>query len=78
MKILLETEYDKKLCDYYYSVRSKHFHSGEYVFNEFFLNLEMHNDFAFHERAKTFVKFQEQIRKAVVAYINQFILVISA
>lgn len=74
MKRYLADNYNKKLCDYYYSVRSKHFHAGEYIYNEYEVNLEMHTDTVFVEMLKEFILFQEQLRMCLVNWIERNLL----
>lgn len=71
MKKYLADSYNKKLCDYYYSVRSKHFHAGEYIYNEYEVNFEMHTDTIFVEMLKEFILFQEQLRMCLVNWIER-------
>lgn len=66
---------DKKLLDYYYgTIRSGHFHSGEFYFNEYNITMQFDTDFVFSERKAHYLKFNNAIRSAVINWINTTVL----
>lgn len=66
---------DKKLLDYYYgTIRSGHFHSGEFYFNEYNVTMQFDTDFGFAERKDNYLKFNNFIRSAIINWINKNIV----
>ncbi|MEN9503952.1 MAG: hypothetical protein RI964_3237 [Pseudomonadota bacterium] len=70
-----ENGFDKKLTDYFYGrVRSSHFHSGKFLFNENSINLQTESDFLFNEKFEEFHNFYNIARYVLVNWINKEIL----
>lgn len=65
---------DKKLLDYFYSIRSGHFHSGKFYFGEFETSLLSEVDFLLKERTNDYFKFNNLIREALVVWVEKNIL----
>jgi len=66
---------DKKLLDYYYgTIRSGHFHSGEFYFNEYNVTMQFDTDFGQTERRDNYLKFNNAIRGAFINWIKLNIL----
>ncbi|EAT9511995.1 hypothetical protein GPG92_001082, partial [Salmonella enterica subsp. enterica serovar Montevideo] len=63
-------DFKKEISDYFYSVRSGHFHSGKFHFGEFNVNLQRNIDFAFKERQMDYVTFNNYIRYAITKWIE--------
>ena len=68
------SENDKKLLDYYYSIRSGHFHSGKFYFGEFEVSLLSEIDSLFKQRGENYNKFNNLIREALVSWIEKNII----
>ena len=66
--------YDKKLCDYYYSLRSSHFHAGKFHFRELNPSLMVETDFIFTRQHELFFKFYETMRATIVNWIETHII----
>ncbi|WP_439870822.1 hypothetical protein [Pseudomonas syringae] len=62
--------FDKDLSDYFYSVRSKHFHAGKFLFDEY--DVEFQRDIAFSFQAKhaDFDNFSRYIRIAIISWVR--------
>lgn len=74
MKYLNE-DYDKKLCDFLYgNVRSGHFHSGEFFFQEFALSLDVTFQNEYFNLRDKFVKSRNILRKAIINWIRVHVL----
>ena len=67
-------ENNKKLLDYYYSIRSGHFHSGKFYFGEFETSLLSEVNFLLKEKTKDYFQFNNLIREAFINWIEQNIL----
>ena len=67
-------EYNKPLCDHYYSIRSSHFHSGKFHFHENNPSLMTETDTLFYSKINEFNEFYRNIRVTVVSWIEQAIL----
>lgn len=67
-------EYNKSLCDHYYSIRSSHFHSGKFHFHENNPSLMTETDTLFYSKINSFNEFYRNIRVTVVNWIEQSIL----
>ncbi|EBM0701608.1 hypothetical protein AHL28_20225 [Salmonella enterica subsp. enterica serovar Montevideo] len=70
MKKYRNSDFKKEISDYFYSVRSGHFHSGKFHFGEFNVNLQRNIDFAFKERQMDYVTFNNYIRYAITKWIE--------
>ncbi len=66
--------FDKKLSDYFYTVRSSHFHSGKFAFDEFNINLQREVSFSFKEKNADYINFNKYIRIALVNWIGRNLL----
>ncbi|MBO0491897.1 hypothetical protein [Pseudomonas sp. Marseille-Q1929] len=66
--------YDKKLCDYYYSLRSSHFHAGKFHFRELNPSLLIETDLIFANQHKLFFDFYETMRATIVNWLETYIL----
>lgn len=68
-------EADKKLLDYMYGkVRSGHFHSGEFLFHEFDVELNSSANPKFFTARNDLIKARSQLRKTFVEWINSELL----
>lgn len=68
-------EYDKKLMDFIYGkVRSGHFHSGEFPFMEFNINLNNSLDAHFFIKQEQFFRAKNILRKTFINWIKKNIL----
>jgi len=65
---------DKKLLDYYYSIRSGHFHSGKFYFGEFDVSLLAEVNFLLKEKTKEYFQFNNLIREALISWVEENIL----
>ncbi len=65
---------DKKLLDYYYSIRSGHFHSGKFYFGEFNTSLLSEINFLFKEKTQENFRFNRLIREALINWVEKNIL----
>lgn len=75
MKKYLEGEYDKDICDLIYgNIRSGHFHSGEFFFNEYSLNMDIALNHAFEKQMNIFVKSRVLLRRAIINWIKKELL----
>ncbi|WP_158704811.1 hypothetical protein [Aeromonas hydrophila] len=68
------SEYNKPLCDHYYSLRSSHFHSGKFHFHENNPSLMTETDSLFYKKINEFNEFYKNIRVTIVNWIEQSIL----
>lgn len=67
-------DYNKKLSDHYYSIRSSHFHSGKFYFHEYNPSLMTETDILFYKKINEFNEFYRTIRGAIVNWIEQEVL----
>ncbi|MEZ6934005.1 hypothetical protein [Aeromonas sp. S19(2024)] len=67
-------DFDKRLTDYFYTVRSSHFHGGRFAFDEFDVNLQREISFSFKEKTADYVNFNTYIRIALVNWVKSNIL----
>lgn len=66
---------DEKLLDYCYgAIRSGHFHSGEFRFNEYDINLCAEFDDSFQEKLNLMNRSNSMLRLCFVNWINEKIL----
>jgi len=65
---------DKKLLDYYYSIRSGHFHSGKFYFGEFETSLLSEVNFLLKEKTNDYLKFNNIVREALISWVEKNIL----
>lgn len=68
-------EFNKKEIDLIYSIRSKLFHAGEFSFFEYDFELDPYSDAMFIEFHKYYMRFKYILRKTIVSWINQNILI---
>lgn len=67
--------FNKKMTDYFYGgVRSSHFHSGKFLFNENLISLQTESDFLFKEKLEEFNDFYDTARYTLINWINKEIL----
>jgi len=66
--------FDKQLCDYFYSVRSGHFHAGRFYFDEYAVNFQREIALTFHERTADHENFSRYVRIAIINWIRKEIL----
>ncbi|MEQ4185204.1 hypothetical protein [Pseudomonas amygdali] len=69
--------FDKKLSDYFYSVRSGHFHSGKFYFEEFSVNFQREIALEFSARTQDLENFNRFVRAAIVGWIEQELIPLS-
>ncbi|WP_337028673.1 hypothetical protein [Pantoea eucalypti] len=74
LKEYLPLDYKKEVCDYFYSLRSSHFHSGKFHFGEFSINFHREIDFLFKEINEDYLAFNDYIRFAIVKWIEMKLL----
>lgn len=67
-------DFDKKLSDYFYSVRSSHFHAGRFYFDEYSMNMQREIAFSFQEKTDDYFNFSRYIRIAIVNWVMNEIL----
>lgn len=67
-------DFDKRLTDYFYTVRSSHFHGGKFAFDEFNVNFQREVSFSFKEKIADYVNFNNYIRTALVNWIESNLL----
>lgn len=68
-------EDNKKLLDYYYSIRSGHFHSGKFYFGEFEVSLLAEVNFLLKEKTIDYNRFNNLIREALINWVEKNILI---
>lgn len=66
--------FDKKLCDYFYSVRSGHFHAGRFYFDEYAVNFQREVALTFQEKTADHENFSRYVRMAIINWIRKEIL----
>lgn len=66
--------YNKKLCDHYYSLRSSHFHAGEFHFLDSNPSLLTETDMFFVSKKDQFAEFYNTIRGSIVTWIREEVL----
>jgi hypothetical protein len=75
MSKYLKEDYDKDLCDFLYgNVRSGHFHSGEFFFQEFALSLDVTFQTEYFRMRDKYIKARNILRKAIISWIRIHIL----
>ncbi|MED1795891.1 hypothetical protein P4V54_24825 [Brevibacillus nitrificans] len=75
MSRYLKEDYDKEMCDFLYgNIRSGHFHSGEFFFNEFALSLDVTFQNEYFKLLDKYTQARNILRKAIVAWIRVHIL----
>lgn len=74
LNVFAPENYDKKLCDYYYSLRSSHFHAGKFHFRELNPSLLIETDLIFARQHKLFFEFYETMRATIVNWVETYIL----
>ncbi|MCH7332422.1 hypothetical protein [Acinetobacter modestus] len=67
-------DFDKRLTDYFYTVRSSHFHGGKFAFDEFNVNFQREISFSFKEKNADYINFNNYIRIALVNWVKSNIL----
>jgi len=67
-------DFEKKLSDYFYSVRSSHFHAGRFYFDEYSMNMQREIAFSFKEKVADYFNFSRYIRIAIVNWVTSEIL----
>ncbi|SFD12904.1 hypothetical protein [Pseudoalteromonas denitrificans] len=67
-------DFDKKISDYFYTVRSSHFHAGRFHFDEFAMNMQREISFTFKEKTEDYVNFSNYIRVALINWVKRVIL----
>lgn len=67
-------DFDKNLSDYFYSVRSSHFHAGRFYFDEYSMNMQREIAFSFKEKTDDYFNFSRYIRIAIVNWVENEIL----
>ncbi|RCV88462.1 hypothetical protein DU505_13695 [Billgrantia montanilacus] len=67
-------DFDRKLSDYFYSVRSSHFHAGKFYFDEYSMNMQREIAFSFQEKTDDYFNFSRYIRIAIVNWVMSEIL----
>lgn len=66
---------NKKLTDYFYgSIRSSHFHSGKFFFNENSINLQIEFDALSKEKQDDYFLFYNTVRGAIVTWVQTELL----
>lgn len=68
------TEDDKKLLDFFYSVRSGHFHSGKFYFDEFNTSLLTEIGFSFKMKQDDYFRFDKYLRTTLINWIEKVLL----
>lgn len=63
-------DFDKELTDYFYSVRSKHFHAGKFLFDEYEIEFQRDVAFSFNTKNSDFINFSKYIRIVIVSWIK--------
>ncbi|WP_206137905.1 hypothetical protein [Burkholderia sp. Se-20373] len=66
--------FDKQLCDYFYSVRSGHFHAGKFYFDEYEVNFQREVALTFQEKLADHENFNRYVRVAIINWIRKEIL----
>jgi hypothetical protein len=75
MEEYLTESYNKKLLDYYYgNIRSGHFHSGTFSFNEYSISLLTEVDKLFKEKRDDMLIFNDLIRNCIINWVEKKIL----
>lgn len=75
MEEYLTESYNKKLLDYYYgNIRSGHFHSGTFSFNEYSISLLTEVDKLFKEKRDDMLIFNDLIRNCIINWVEKNIL----
>ena len=69
-----DNKFDKKLFDYFYAVRSSHFHAGKFVFSDKSPSLLIELDLLFNQQRELFYKFYAACRHVIITWIEQEIL----
>jgi hypothetical protein len=67
-------DFNKKLSDYFYSLRSAHFHGGNFSYNEFMMNLQVESDFLNKSKTDDFIEFYNIIRATLINWVEEEIL----
>ncbi|WP_322050179.1 hypothetical protein [Paraburkholderia bannensis] len=67
-------DFDKQLCDYFYSVRSGHFHAGRFYFDEYAVNFQREVALTFQEKTADHENFSRYVRIAIINWIRNEIL----
>jgi hypothetical protein len=62
--------FDKDLTDYFYSVRSKHFHAGQFLFDEYNIEFQRNIAFSFNAKNADFGNFSRYIRIAIINWVR--------
>ncbi|WP_369427388.1 hypothetical protein [Providencia sp. PROV236] len=62
--------FDKELTDYFYSIRSKHFHAGQFHFNEYNIEFQREIAFTFNEQVTDIINFSKLIRIAIINWVK--------
>jgi hypothetical protein len=70
-----EEDIEKKELDIIYAIRSKLFHAGEFSFFEYDFELDPYSDPLFIEFHKYYMRFKYILRKTIVSWVNNNILI---
>lgn len=63
--------FDKALSDYFYSVRSGHFHAGRFYFDEHDMNMQREIAFTSQEKTSDYINFNRYIRIVIVNWLTK-------
>lgn len=69
-----DCEYDESLIDYYYSIRSAHFHAGKFAFTEYSTSFMQEFDSNFLEKRNEYFEFIKVSRNTITNWINKVII----
>jgi hypothetical protein len=68
--------FDKNLSDYFYSVRSGHFHSGKFYFDEYSVNFQREIAMEFSARLEDHENFSRYVRAAIINWVEKELIVV--
>lgn len=65
---------DRKLIEFAYAIRSKHFHLGEFEFGEYNIDINPSANVEFVKRHKVYTEIKSILRMAIITWINTNLL----
>lgn len=67
--------FDKNLSDYFYSLRSGHFHSGKFYFDEYSVNFQREIAMEFSARVEDHENFSRCVRAAIINWVEENLII---
>ena len=64
-------DFDKNISDYFYDLRSGHFHAGKFYFEEFSVNFQREIALEFSAKVEDLQNFNRYLRSAIISWVEK-------